>query len=157
MSVDRRLGVRTMRVKWIRPGDEQRVLDAAHLFDRPPTLESTREYLAHDRNYLLLAYLDDGAVAGFVRGTELQRLDGPERQMLLYEIGTAPEYQRRGVGKALIQELERICRDAGLAEMFVFTNRSNTAAMRLYESTGGHTESDDEQMFVWTLIEGFED
>jgi aminoglycoside 6'-N-acetyltransferase I len=144
-----------------RPGDEQRILDAAHLFDRPPTLESTREYLAHDRNYLLLAYLDDGpgngTAAGFVRGTELRRLDGPERQMFLYEIGTAPEYQRRGVGRALIQALERICREAGFAEMFVFTNRSNTAAMRLYESTGGHTESDDEQMFVWTWIEGFED
>jgi hypothetical protein len=28
--------------------------------------------------------------------------------------------------------------------------------MRLYASTGGHTESDDEQMFVWTYVEGFE-
>jgi len=145
-----------MRVERIRSGLEQRVLDAAHLFDRPPDVQATRTYLADDRNYLLLAYLDDGAVAGFVRGTELRRLDGPARQMFLYEIDVAPEYQRRGVGAALIRALEQICRDEGFGEMFVFTNRSNTAAMRLYASTGAHTETDDEQMFVWTYIEGFE-
>jgi ribosomal protein S18 acetylase RimI-like enzyme len=146
-----------MRVEWIKPGDEQRVLEAAHLFDRPPEEQATRAYLADDRNYLLLAYLDDGTVAGFVRGTELRRLDGPERQMLLYEIGVAPEYHRQGIGTALIRALEQICRDQGFAEMFVFTNRSNTAAMRLYVATGAHTEADDEQMLVWTYLEGFED
>ena len=152
-----------VRVEWIRPGDEQWVMAAGHLFDRPPDEQATRAYLADNRNYLLLAYLDDssmaggdGTVAGFVRGTELRRLDGPERQMFLYEIDVAPEYQRQGVGTALIRALERICRDAGFAEMFVFTNRANTAAMRLYASTGAHTEADDEQMFVWTYVDGFE-
>jgi ribosomal protein S18 acetylase RimI-like enzyme len=146
-----------MRIAWIRPGDEQRILDAAHLFDHPPDEAATRAYLEHDRNYLLLAYLNDGTVAGFVRGTELRRLDGPARQMFLYEIAVDPEYHRQGVGTALIRALEQICRDQGFAEMFVFTNRSNTAAMRLYTATGAHTEADDEQMFVWTFVEGFED
>lgn len=145
-----------IRVEWVRPGHEQRVIDAAHLFDRPPDEQATCEYLAHDRNYLLLAYLDD-APAGFVRGTELRRLDGPEKQMFLYEIGVAPEYQRRGVATALIRALEQLCRDRGFAEMFVFTNRSNVPAMRLYESTGGQVEADDEQMFTWTFIKGFVD
>jgi len=140
------------------------VLEAGHLFDRLPDEQATGAYLADRRNYLLLAYADDRAVTrsdvaavGFVRGTELGRLDGPERQMLLYEIAVAPEYQRQGIGAALIRALEQICRDEGFAEMFVFTNRSNAAAMRLYASTGAHTEADDEQMFVWTYIEGFED
>jgi aminoglycoside 3-N-acetyltransferase I len=146
-----------IRVERIKTGDERRVLEAAYLFDRAPEPASTRAYLADDRNYLLLAYVgDDGPAAGFVRGTALGRPDGPERQLFLYEIAVAPEYQRRGVGTALIQELERICRDEGMAEMFVFTNCSNTAAMRLYASTGGHTEADDEQMFVWTYLPGFE-
>jgi len=130
-----------LRVEWIRTGDEQRVLAAAGLFDRPPHGPATREYLARDENYLLIAYLDDGTAAGFVRGTELRTLDSPARQMFLYEIGVAPGFQRRGIGKALIRSLEQICRDRGFAEMFVLTNRSNTAAMRLNESTGGHTES----------------
>jgi ribosomal protein S18 acetylase RimI-like enzyme len=146
-----------IRVERIKTGDEVRVLEAAYLFDRAPESASTRAYLADDRNYLLLAYVgDDGPAAGFVRGTTLGRPDGPERQLFLYEIAVAPEYQRRGVGTALIQELERICRDEGMAEMFVFTNRSNTAAMRLYASAGGHIEADDEQMFVWTYLPGFE-
>jgi ribosomal protein S18 acetylase RimI-like enzyme len=145
-----------IRVERVGPGDESRVLDAVDLFDRAPEPESTRAYLVDDRNYLLLAYVDDGPAAGFVRGTVLRRPDGPERQMFLYEIGVDPEWQRRGVGTALIRGLERICRDEGMAEMFVFTNRSNTAAMRLYASTGGHTEADDEQMFVWTYLSGFE-
>jgi ribosomal protein S18 acetylase RimI-like enzyme len=146
-----------MRVQRVSQGDEHLVVEAGHLFDRPPDEQALRAYLADERNYLLLAYLDDGTVAGFVRGTELGRLDGPERQMFLYEIDVAPEHQRRGVGTALIRALERICQDEGFAEMFVFTNRSNTAAMGLYASTGAHTESDDEQMFVWTYLQGFED
>lgn len=145
-----------MRVEWMRPGNEQRVLAAADLFDHPPDEQATRAYLADDRNYLLLAYADDGIAAGFVRGTALGRLEGPERQMLLYEIGVDPAYQRQGIATALIRALEQICRDGGFGEMFVFTNRSNTAAMRLYASTGGQTEADDEQMFVWTYLDGFE-
>lgn len=144
-----------VRVERISPGDEPRVLDAAYLFDRAPEPESTRAYLTDDRNYLLLAYVDDGPAAGFVRGTALGRPDGPEVQLFLYEIAVAPEYQRRGVGTALIRGLERICRDEGMAEMFVLTNRSNTAAMRLYACTGGRIEADDEQMFVWTYLSGF--
>ena len=145
-----------MRTERMRPGDEQRVLAAADLFDRPPDEQATRAYLADDRNYLLLSFADDGIATGFVRGTALGRLEGPERQMFLYEIGVDPAYQRRGIATALIRALEQICRDEGFGEMFVFTNRSNTAAMRLYASTGGQTESDDEQMFVWTYLDGFE-
>jgi ribosomal protein S18 acetylase RimI-like enzyme len=145
-----------MRIERIRPGDEARVLAAAYLFDRPPDPEATRAYLVDDREYLLLAYLDGGTPAGFVRGTALRRLDGPEPQMFLYEIDVAPEHQRQGIGAALIRALAQICRDEGFGEMFVFTNRSNAAAMRLYASTGAHTEANDEQMFVWTYVEGFE-
>lgn len=145
-----------MRVERMRVGDERRVLDAGHLFDRPPHEQATRAYLADDREHLLIAYLDDGTAAGYVRGTELKRIDGPERQVFLYEIDAAPEHQRQGVGTALILALEQIGRARGCAEMFVFTNRSNAAAMRLYASTGAHTEADDEQMFVWTYQDGFE-
>jgi ribosomal protein S18 acetylase RimI-like enzyme len=146
----------TVQVRRIEPGQEADVLAAAALFDRPPDEQSTRAYLADDRNYLFLAFLD-GVAVGFLRATELRRLDGPERQMFLYEIDVDEAYQRRGIGKALIGAIDAVCREQGFAEMFVLTNRSNTAAMRLYESTGAHTESDDEQMLVWTYQDGFVD
>jgi len=139
-----------MRISLLRQGDEQQVLDAGDLFEQTPSLASARHFLADNRNYLLVAYLDDGAPAGFLRAVELSRPDGPERQMFLYEIDVAPEHQRQGIGSALIAAIDQICRSEGFAEMFVITHRSNAPAMRLYAATGGLTESDDEQMFVWT-------
>ena len=94
--------------------------------------------------------------SGSCAGTELRRLDGPVRQMFLYHISVLPEYRRRSIGSALIRGLEQICRDEGFAEMFLLTNRSNAAAMRLYASTVAHTEGDDEQMFIRRYANGVE-
>ncbi|HYM96024.1 MAG TPA: GNAT family N-acetyltransferase [Candidatus Sulfotelmatobacter sp.] len=69
--------------------------------------------------------------------------------MFLYEIGVDERFQRQGIGRALIEAIAELARADGCEEMFVFTNRSNAAAMRLYESTGWVIEAEDEQMFVY--------
>lgn len=57
--------------------------------------------------------------------------------MFLYEIDVKAEYRRQTVGKQLVEALISLCREKGIAEMFVIASRMNHAAMRLYESTGG--------------------
>ena len=139
-----------MRVVRLGRGDSDRVLGAAELFDHPPDVRAVRAYLADRRNVLLLAY--QGAVPiGFLRGTALLQLDSAQPQMFLYEIGVSRRFRRSGVGRALIHRLLTICRERGFEEVFVLTSPSNRAAVRLYRSTGGRTETTSDRMFVYDL------
>ena len=137
----------------IRPmgvSDAGEVLRASSLFDSPPLPGALREYLANERNLFLLAF-EDRRTVGFLRGTALQQLSTARPQMFLYEIDVAPEFRRRGVARALIEWLKSYCQDRGFEEIFVLTDATNEAAIRMYESTGGRPESSGERMFVYKL------
>ena len=83
----------------------------------------------------------------------LQRFDKRGAEVLLYEIGVREEVRQQGIGKALINEVKLWAKEAGADEVWVLTNKSNTAAVALYESMGGKTESEipDEVMFIFKL------
>lgn len=136
----RRLGVR----------DVEAVLRARPLFDEPPDPSAVEAYLRDERNVFLLA--EEGVESvGFLRGTELGQLKSSRRQMFLYEIAVAENSRRRGVGRALIERLLRDCRERDFEEVFVFTDPSNEAAVRLYRSTGANTETPADRMFVYPI------
>lgn len=137
-----------MRVQRLTAGDTTRFLACSHLFDEPLDAVAAERYLAAPENAVFIAYIGDEP-AGFVRGTILHQVSTTRRQMFLYEIAVDERFQRRGAGRALVKAISELAREEGCAEMFVFTNRSNAPAMRLYQSTGAITEADDEQMFVY--------
>ena len=68
----------------------------------------------------------------------------------LYEVGVSASHRRRGVGRAMIDELKRICREAAVMKIWVIASRSNEAAMRLYAGTGGREAGADDVVFVWS-------
>lgn len=79
-------------------------------------------------------------------------MDDKKAEMFFYEIGVHKDFRQQGIGKALIGELKKITKEMAINEIFVLTNHSNTAAMRLYESTGGVlSEETDEVMFTYNL------
>jgi ribosomal protein S18 acetylase RimI-like enzyme len=109
-----------------------------------------RTFLADDRNYLIIATVDDKPV-GFVLGYECARVDGPRSMMFLYEIGVEETHRRKGIGRALIEELKRCCVARGCCKMFVPTSASNKAAMALYRSADGKGGADpDAATFGWS-------
>ena len=107
-----------------------------------------RMFLSDPHTHLLAAYVDD-ELAGFLIAYELERLDTSRPMMMLYTIDVLPSFQRRGVGKRLVNELKRICVKRGVLKMFVITGESNQPAMALYSSTGGLRESKDDVVFVY--------
>ena len=60
--------------------------------------------------------------------------------MLLYEIGVEEPFQRRGVGRALIEEAKRWAVEVGADELWVLTEDDNVPARALYAATGGREE-----------------
>jgi ribosomal protein S18 acetylase RimI-like enzyme len=107
-----------------------------------------RGSLADDRHYLVAAYVDSEPV-GLVFGYRLSRLDGRPPMMFVYEIGVAEGHRRRGIGRALIEEIRRLADNEGCRNMLVPTNTSNEAAMALYRSAGGEQGDADGTEFWW--------
>jgi ribosomal protein S18 acetylase RimI-like enzyme len=140
-----------VRIVRLGPGSESQILRAAALFDHPPSAAAAGAYVRHRRNVFLLALEGERAV-GFARGTVLIQLETERPQLFLYEVAVAARYRRRGVGSSLVERMKRIARQRGCDEMFVFTDDPrNTAAHRLYQATGGRTETRGDRMYVYPI------
>jgi len=114
-------------------------------------LNNAKEFVDNPDNIFLLAYLEN-EIAGMLSAYKLQRMDCKRNKIFFYEIGVIKNYRQKGVGRGLIEELKNIARDMDVCEMFVLTNRSNIAAMKLYETTGGVvSKEDDEVMFAYKI------
>ena len=66
---------------------------------------------------------------------EKQRMFEPRRGHLL-AIGIYPEYQRKGIGRALLEHMEEVARQYGLTEMRLWTAVDNEQALSFFEKTG---------------------
>ncbi len=70
---------------------------------------------------------------GLLRAHMLYRYDSKNPEILLHEIDVNVAYQKQGIGSALIERLKDIAHERNISEIWVITNRSNEAAMRLYK------------------------
>jgi len=107
-----------------------------------------RTFLADDRHYFIVAHVGDDPV-GYAFGYRLCRFDGRTPVMFFYEVAVLEHHRKRGIGRALVEELKRLAKTDGCGKMFVPTNRSNEAAMALYRSTGGKEGATDAMAFWW--------
>jgi len=58
----------------------------------------------------------------------------------IYDLAVAPEYQRKGIGKMLITEIQSYCKDIGVEEVFVQADVADDYALDFYRSTGARGE-----------------
>ncbi|HEX6694783.1 MAG TPA: GNAT family N-acetyltransferase [Longimicrobiales bacterium] len=108
------------------------------------------EYLRSDDDVLVIAFINE-IPAGFARGHCLRRLDGVRPKFMLYEIETALPFRRRGVARALMENMLDVARSLHSLNLFVLTDEANAAAMALYHSTGGRRPRPDDVLFEFEL------
>ncbi len=140
----------SVSVRRANPGDDDLIAAVFARLNDTADPDAIRQFLDSPMDHVVLAEID-GELAGIAMAHELRRLDRMRGELFLYSIDTVERFQRRGVARAMIEELRRIGRDLGLPEMFVLTNESNSAAMALYANTGGKREGDDVVMFDYLL------
>lgn len=109
-------------------------------------------FLSETHNVLIAGSVN-GTLAGFLTAHLLARFKDLRRKFLIYEVDVLPAYRRMGVGRSMIELSLGIAREAGADTSFVLTNRSNDAAVRLYESTGGRAIHPDDVMYVYEFPE----
>ena len=91
-----------------------------------PRLRPTARFLGEAGHHLLIAYDDERAV-GFVTGVEVTHPD-KGTEMFLYELAVDEPFRRQGIGRALVERLAELARDAGCYGMWVITDDINRAA-----------------------------
>ena len=139
-----------MHIRILRSGDEG-VLDTVHpdVFDDPIDARAAREFVSDPRHRLAVA-IDDDVVVGFVSAVLYVHPDKPAPELWINEVGVASSHQGQGIARRLLASTLEEARAAGCSEAWVLTDRSNQAAMRLYEAGGGEA-SGDHVMFTFRL------
>jgi len=113
-------------------------------------IEQGRKFLENSDNAVFVAVWEQKAV-GFLTAYRLQRFDKRQAEVLLYEIGVSENFRQKGIGKALIEKVRNWGKEIDADEIWVLTNKSNTAANALYQSAGGRVENIDDTMYVFKL------
>ena len=128
------------------PGFELRTLDSADVAARvvcghaafPHSQMSTARYEAARRTTLYRPALDwlvhapDGRVVAFALGW----LDPVTLGLELEPVGVAPEFQRRGLGRAVCLATIRAARSLGASHGLICAHGDNPAAIGLYQGLG---------------------
>ncbi|MGH3011195.1 MAG: GNAT family N-acetyltransferase [Gaiellaceae bacterium] len=116
--------------------------------DRPHSATDAAAYLA-DPGVLHWVAEEDGIVIGELLGHPLLLPFGEERELLLYSIGVRAGHRRRGVGRALVDEMIRWMKDAGVPEAWVLAD--NPGAEAFYATCGFAPGGEGEQGVLMLL------
>lgn len=114
---------------------------AAEVFDDPIDEAAARAFLSDPNHFLVVARDEEkhGLVIGFASAVRMFHPDKEKPELFVNEVGVAPEYQRRGVGKALMKTLLDEAKKAGCRGAWVSLDEDNEAALALYKAAGGKT------------------
>ena len=109
-----------------------------------------RKFFTDKKNILLIAFYKQ-EIAGFLWAYLLIHPDRPRPAFFLYSIDVFEPFRKRGIAAQLIRYLKQMARKQKCFEIFVFTEPSNAAAIKLYTKTGGIKEKLKDIMFVYPL------
>lgn len=120
-------------IKQFSLGDYERVVDvwqAAGLHVRPGDDKASITRKLERDPELFLTACDGGEIVGTVMGA----YDG--RRGYIYHVAVLPAYQRRGIARRLILEVEKRLTALGCPKINLSVRPDNTAAISFYESLG---------------------
>lgn len=130
----------SIEVRLLKPGEVE-ILErvAEDVFDEPVDPAHSAEFLADARHHLAVA-LDGDLVVGMASAVDYVHPDKPVA-LWINEMGVAPPYQRKGVGRRLLETLFERGRELGCTEAWLGTEPENEAARGLYAAAGGRSEA----------------
>lgn len=113
------------------------------VFDEEDAIAISEEYLSsllEKADFIVLCIRCKGIVVGGLTAYELPMHQFEGAEMFIYDIAIKPDYQRRGLGKKLLQALEEYCKQKGISQIFVDASVEDLHALDFYQSSGGKGE-----------------
>lgn len=109
------------------------------VFENDVAIVPTHNYLINllkQESFLVFAAVNNGDLAGGLTAFVLPQYHSQSASVYLYDLAVAIPYQRQGIGKLLITELNAYCKARNFKEVFVQTESDETTALSFYRSTG---------------------
>ncbi len=127
---------------------------AEEVFDNPVDARWSAEFFADPRHHIAVAIDDEsGQVVGMASGVHYVHPDKPP-ELWVNEVGVAPAYQGRGMGRRILAALLAHARTLGCREAWVLTSYGNTTARHMYAAAGGAEEDEAPLMITFALADG---
>lgn len=133
-----------LSMRKVRPEDQAALDSVMQVISDGPVQDRTRaaeliEKVAGDpQKYLLAAQdLETGTLCGTLLGVVFEDICGDCRPILLVEnVAVLPEYQGKGVGKAMFQEIERWGKEQDCHYEMLVSGLQRTGAHKFYSALG---------------------
>jgi aminoglycoside 3-N-acetyltransferase I len=98
------------------------------------------ERLLSSNQFIALAAVKDGSVAGGLAAYELQKFERERSEIYIYDLAVAAAHRRQGIATSLIEKLKVIAAAHGAYVIFVQADRGDAPAIALYSKLGVREE-----------------
>ena len=109
--------------------------DVATYGEARPSASYFQRLLGSD-TFLALAAFDGQAVVGGIAAYLLPKFEQERSELYIYDLAVAASHRRRGIGTALIRELQAIAQARGAYVIFVQADLEDAPAVALYTKLG---------------------
>ena len=92
--------------------------------------------LLTNQGFIVLVALADDSVAGGLAAYVLQKFEQERLEIYIYDLAVAKQHRRKGIATKLINDLRQIALERGAYVIYVQADRTDEAAIKLYESLG---------------------
>ena len=110
------------------------VLDIPNATD--DAVAETYEKMKHDSRYRTFVAETDGKVVGLVTTAEVLAIGHPDGYLKMNGLGVLPEYRGQGIGKLLLDRVEKLARETGTLYIGLASGMGRTEAHAFYEHLG---------------------
>ncbi len=118
------------------PADLERLCaEPPGLFDNP-VIRSEAEVLLNDSNHIMIVAISGERLVSVASGTVLRHPDKPPA-LFVNEVGTRPEWQRRGLARQVTEALIGWAQETGCEGVWLATETENRPALELYRAMAG--------------------
>jgi len=126
------LDPRNLSLLWASPDRAEDIADLhARLFDPPWDAENIAQLIEHPAAAAFVAQVrEPKTLVGFVIG----QIAADEAEIL--SVGVAPQWQRRGIARRMIEGLVRAAQRAEVRRLYLEVAADNTPALKLYKGLG---------------------
>ena len=125
-------------IMMLRADDLDLLMSAEGLFDFPPKLDQSRNFLSSDREFIWFAIKDDQPI-GFVSASKILHPD-KNPHLFVNELATHADHRRKGVATRLMQTVVDFGREKGLWPVWLAAEGDDEQAKAFYRSFSGHSE-----------------